>query len=109
MTRFVSVTVEGSRVFALGARRNDRLGATLLNLLNQSVGVIPLVGRNRLGARREGQEVRRLRDIRFVGAGDREPKRVAEGIRDAVDLAAEAAARASQSLRAEFFLAPAAC
>lgn len=105
----VFVTIKCARRFAVGTGWNHGFGATRDNVIDQSIGVIALIGGDGASAWGVLQEGFGLGDVRFVGGRDREAERVAERVRDAMDFAAQAAPRASQSLWAVFFLAPAAC
>lgn len=109
VTGLVFVTIKGARRFAVGTRWNHGFGAARDDVIDQGIGIIALVGGDDAGARGVLQEDFGLGDVRLVGGRDREAERVAERVRDTVDFAAEAAPRASQSLWAVFFLAPAAC
>lgn len=93
----------------VGSGRYDRFGLLRTDTLNQRIAVIALVGNHRLGLGRAGDECFGLRDVGLLGAGKREGDRVAKRVDEGVDFRAPSAARASQSLRAVFFLAPAAC
>ena len=94
---------------SIRARWNHRFGRVGLNLLHQGITVIAFIGNDGLGIGRHGQQGVGLTHVGLFGARQGESDRVAQRINDAVNLGSETARRAAQSLRAVFFLAPAAC
>ena len=81
----------------------------LFRSTDQRIGIVALVGSDRLRAGGLFQQCERLRDVGLLGACYRERDRVAQRVRNTMDFTAESAARAAQRLRTVFFLAPAAC
>ena len=94
---------------SIRARWNNRFGRVGLNLLHQGSTVIAFIGNDGLGIGRHRQQGVGLTHVGLFGARQGESDRVAQRINDAVNLGSETARRAAQSLRAVFFLAPAAC
>lgn len=86
----VFVTIKCARRFAVGTGWNHGFGATRDNVIDQSIGVIALIGGDGASAWGVLQEGFGLGDVRFVGGRDREAERVAERVRDAMDFAAQA-------------------
>ena len=101
--------IVNTRCLPVRARRNVRLRSAILNRTDQRIGIVALVGSDRLRAGGLFQQCERLRDVGLLGACYRERDRVAERVRNSMDFTAESAARAAQRLRTVFFLAPAAC
>lgn len=102
---------------SIRARWNNRFGRVGLNPLHQGITVIAFIGGvpslsrgdDGLGIGRHGQQGIGLTHVGLFGACQGESDRVTQRINDAVNLGSETARRAAQSLRAVFFLAPAAC
>ena len=94
---------------SIRARWNNRFGRVGLNPLHQGITVIAFIGDDGLGIGRHGQQGIGLTHVGLFGACQGESDRVTQRINDAVNLGSETARRAAQSLRAVFFLAPAAC
>lgn len=105
----VAMDIIVAEIFAVRSRRNDRLGMVRLDAFDQRIGVISLVGNHGAGFGRVIEQGWRLVDIRLFGTGQCEADGIAKRIDDAMDFGAKSAARATQSLWAVFFLAPAAC
>lgn len=101
--------IVSTRRLAVRARRNVGLRTAILNRTHQRIGIIALVGSDRLRAGGLFEQRVRLGDVGLLGARYRERDRVTERVRNAVDFTAETAARAAQRLRTVFFWAPAAC
>lgn len=89
----------------VGARRNNRFSGHGFNVLNQGVAIIAFVREYSLSVGRFIQQLNGLSNVGLLRTGQCEAERIDDG----VNLGAESAARAAQSLRAMFFWAPAAC
>src|SRR5271166_4474123 len=109
----IALTVEGeigfARLAAIGFRGDDGRDATLLERLDQRVGVIALIGENGFGLDLVEQR-HRLCDIGRLARRERQRHGVAERIDDGVDLGRQSATGSADGLIfAFFFLAPALC
>lgn len=109
VARLVAMTVIVAGVLAVRARRNDGFGLLGLDPFDQGVRVVAFVRDHRAGPRRLVEQCWGLADVGLLGPGEGKADGVAQRIDDAVDFGSKAAPRTSQSLRAVFFLAPAAC
>ena len=109
VTGLITVMIIVAWRFSIRARRNNRFGRVGLNLLHQGITVIAFIGNDGLGIGRHGQQGVGLTHVGLFSARQGESDRVAQRINEAVNLGAETARRAAQSLRAVFFLAPASC
>ena len=117
VTRLITMMIIVAWRSSIRARWNNRFGRVGLNLLHQGITVIAFIGgvpslsrgNDGLGIGRHSQQGVGLTHVGLFGARQGESDRVAQRINEAVNLGSETAARAAQSLRAVFFLAPAAC
>lgn len=109
ITGLIAMPVTPASCFSVTARRNNHLRLLRFDPLHQCIRVIALVGNYCLRAGRLLKQRWRLRDVGLFCAREGETDRVAEGVDDAMDFCAKSAARATQSLLAVFFWAPAAC
>ena len=117
VTGLITMTIIVAWRSSIRARGNNRFGRVGLNLLHQGITVIAFIGGvpslsrgdDGLGIGRHGQQGIGLTHVGLFGACQGESDRVTQRINDAVNLGSETARRAAQSLRAVFFLAPAAC
>lgn len=109
MSGLVTMPIIVARCGAIGTRRNDCCGFLRADTFDQRIAVVAFVGNHRFGLGYAGDEVLRLRDVGLLGASEREGDWIAQGVDERMDFRAESAARSSQSLRAVFFWAPAAC
>ena len=103
----VEVPVGRAVVDAGGFGRDHRQGATGRDTRQDRVGVVGLVGDHR----RRGDGVEQgsgLRGVALLPGGQAEGQRVAQAVGGSVQLAGEAAARATKRLLAGDFFAPAA-
>ena len=103
----VELPVGRALVDARGFRRDHRQGSLGCHGLQDGIGVVGLVGDHRGGG--ETVEQRQgLRGIALLPGGQAEGQRVAQAVGGSVQLAGEAAARATKRLLAGDFFAPAA-
>ncbi len=103
VVRLVAVSIIVPWCVAIRARRDNGKGALGLDMLDQRIGIIALVGDYRGPPARFFEQRRGLGDVGVFAAGEREGEGVAERIDEAVDLGAESATRAAQSLWVLFF------
>ena len=110
MARFVEFAVERAASATIGSGRDHHSLAGRRQWLDDtSIGVKRLVGDQRLWLHVRQQVVSAYEIVGFA-AGQMEAKRIAKSIRQSMDLAAQSAARASDSLvLTGFFWAPALC
>ena len=109
----IAFAIEGkigiARRDPIGLGWNDRHDASALELLDQGIGIIGLVGQEGLGLDLVEQR-RGLADIGRLSRRERQGDRIAERIDDGMDLRGQPAARPADGLIfAFFFLAPALC
>lgn len=109
VARLVAMPIIIARRVSIRARWNNRFGAAGFNPLYQGIAVIAFVGQYGLGIGRHIKQGIGLTNVGLFGAGQGESERIAECIDTTVDFGSESATRATQSLWAVFFLAPAAC
>ena len=109
VTRLITMMIIVAWRFSIRARWNNRFGRVGLNLLHQGITVIAFISNDGLGIGRHSQQGVGLAHVGLFGPRQSESDRVVQRINDAVNLGSETAARAAQSPRAVFFLAPAAC
>ena len=109
VTGLITMMIVVAWRFSIRARWNNRFGRVGLNLLHQGITVIAFIGNDGLGIGRHSQQGVGLTHVGLFGARQGESDRVAQRINEAVNPGAETPARGAQSLRAVFFLAPAAC
>ena len=83
----VEVTVNLPRVFAIRSRRDHSLGSDRLDLRDQGVAVVPLVGDHGVG-RQSLDQRSALADVRRLAPGHDEPDGVAQGVDGDVHLGA---------------------
>lgn len=96
MASAITMRIEGTRGEAIRTRWDHRFGACLFDQFDQRVGVVTFVADDRLNGADRLDQRRRLRDVRLLGAGEREGQRIAQRVGDQVDFRAPAAARSPQ-------------
>lgn len=109
IARLVTVSVIFTQRFAIGSRGYDRFSPCSLDPLNQRIAVIAFIRKHGLRVWCFFKQFNRLSNVCLLRTRQGKPDGIAEGINDAVYFGPESAARTTQSLRAVFFLAPAAC
>lgn len=109
IARFVTVSVIFTQRYAIGSRGDDRFSACSLDPLNQRIAVIAFIRKHSLRVRCFFKQFSHLSNVCLLRAGQGKPDGIAEDINDAVYFGSKSAARTTQSLRAVFFLTPAAC
>ena len=108
VTSLIEMAVEVALLGAVGARGDDRLGATGGDGLDQRVAVVGFVGRYGPGGNARQQRLGFAHVGRLAG-GQAPAGEVAESFHQGMDLGGQAAARATDRLGPLFFGAPAAC
>jgi len=101
------MAVEFSRLFAAGSRRNDGCAALHASLLDDRVGVVPLVGDD-VGILNASEQLRGLGYVVDLSFGEVEMNRISEGVDTSMNLRGRSATGTSDRLGARFFSAPAA-
>ena len=108
---FVAFFIESPIGFALDRScrmgRDDSLGFLPSNRVEDGIAVIGAIGEHGLGLDPVDQ-AEGFGRIAGLASGQAEAERVAEGVRDSMDLAGKAATRAAKSLVSLIFFAPAA-
>ncbi len=108
ITVLILMPVIGCWRGTVGARRNDRFGATLGDVLAQLVSIKGFIGDHRIGI--DALEQRgSLRDVMCLALGQDESGKVAQALDQRVNLGAQSAPRAPDRLRAFFLAAPEEC
>lgn len=97
-----------SGVFAVGTRRNDRLGPAPGNLLAQRIGIKGSISDNDLRINAL-QQRRGLREVMRLPLGEDESGQIAQSFDQGMNLGGQSATRAPDRLRAFFWAAPAEC
>jgi hypothetical protein len=106
---FVGSFVESTSSPAIAAGRNDWLGTTSANAVDQLVGVVAFVSNHRLGLVL-AEQFFRSRYVMLFARPQAKLQRLALGVYGQVQFAAESAARATERFVMRFFLGePAAC
>jgi hypothetical protein len=108
--RFVLAFAVLSRLKPVAARRDHRLSTAILDVRNQRVGVIALVG-DHSPRRVVGQQLARPCDVVLLSRPEAHLDRLSLRVYGNVQLAAEAAARATETFFGRLFFSgePAAC
>ena len=101
----VQVRVVGAELLSIGARGDDCLGAAGLDVLNQGIGIVALVGYYRIGANVRDQLGGSL-DISELTRTEDQAQRIAKSIQCGVHFCAQSATRSTDRLRAFFWAAP---
>ncbi len=104
----VQMGIVGPELFAVGARRDNRLCCAGPNELDQSIGIVAFVGDDRFG-RNTGNQFGGVVDIGNLPGAQNQPQRIAQGIDCRVDFGAQPASGAPDRLRAFFLAAPEEC
>ena len=104
----VQMRIVDPEFLSVGTRRDDRLSTAGLDTLNQGIGVVALVGDDRIGLD-IGDQVGGEVDIGDLTRTQDQSQRVAQGVHSGVDFGAQSASRAPDRLRAFFLAAPAEC
>ena len=99
----VQMRIVESEFLAIGTRRDDRLGTTGLDPLDQGIGVVALVGDNRIGPDVYNQIGGAL-DIGDLIRTQNQPQWIAQSVHCSVDFGAQSASRAPDRFRAFFWL-----
>lgn len=104
----IEMPIELSRCTAIGSGRNHSLGARRCDPGDEVIGVVSLVGHNRL----PGQILDQCRGVVDIGnlpGRENNPQRIAQRIDRHVQFGRQSATRAADLLAPRFFWAPAEC
>ena len=100
--------IDGAGRFTIATGRNDGLGASFFNALNQGLAVIPLVCNHSTGTNPRDQ-CRALRDIGHLPCAQDEADRIAQSIHASVNLGGQPTPASPDGLvlmRTVFFSSP---
>lgn len=104
----VEMSIERAKYAAIGARRDNRLGALRLDSCHESVGVVALV-RDDEASRLILDQRGSLIDVCNLSCRQNDAQRIAQRIDGNVQFGGQPASRAADFLAAGFFWAPAEC
>lgn len=103
----IEMPVEGARRKPIGSGRNHRFGASRFDPGHEVIGVVPLVGHDRLTGQILDQ-CRGVVDIGDLSGRENHPQRIAQRV-DGYMQFGQPAARTADLLTPRFFWAPAEC
>lgn len=104
----VEMAIEVGGCEAIGSGRNHRFGASGFDSRHEVIGVVPLVGHDRLTEQILDQ-CRGMVDIGDLSGRENHPKRIAQRIDGHMQFGGQSATRAADLLTPRFFWAPAEC